>query len=94
MQEAFIEYVQGQIRQLRDEGYYKAERVLSSPQAAQVSLQDGAPVLNFCANNYLGLANDRRLIQAAKQGMDSAGFGLASVRFICGTQTGHKQLES
>lgn len=93
MQDAFIDYVQAQIGQLRDEGYYKAERIMASPQAAQVSLQDGAPVLNFCANNYLGLANDRRLIQAAKDGMDRAGFGLASVRFICGTQTGHKALE-
>lgn len=90
----FLDHVQDQIRQLRDEGFYKAERVLASQQSAQVSLQDGSHVLNFCANNYLGLANDARLIEAAKRGMDEAGFGLASVRFICGTQTGHKALEA
>lgn len=82
-----------QVEQLRADGFYKAERVMASQQSAQVALADGSRVLNFCANNYLGLANDRRLIDAAKQGLDEAGFGLASVRFICGTQTGHKQLE-
>ncbi|NGM86602.1 glycine C-acetyltransferase [Parapusillimonas sp. SGNA-6] len=90
----FLDHVQDQIRQLRDDGYYKAERVLASQQSSQVDLQDGSHVLNFCANNYLGLANDARLVEAAKQGMDQAGFGLASVRFICGTQTGHKALEA
>ncbi|HUH58628.1 MAG TPA: glycine C-acetyltransferase [Candidimonas sp.] len=93
MRPAYLGHVQGQIRQLRAEGFYKPERVLDGPQSAQVSLSDGSQLLNFCANNYLGLANDARLIQAAKQGLDQAGFGLASVRFICGTQTGHKQLE-
>ncbi|NYT45275.1 glycine C-acetyltransferase [Alcaligenaceae bacterium] len=93
MQAPFLDHIQGQLRQLRDDGYYKAERVMAGPQSAQVNLQDGSHVLNFCANNYLGLANDSRLIAAAKAGMDAAGFGLASVRFICGTQVGHKQLE-
>lgn len=93
MTRAFLDHVQDQISQLRDDGFYKTERVLASQQSAQVLLQDGASVLNFCANNYLGLANDPRLISAAKHGMETSGFGLASVRFICGTQTGHKDLE-
>lgn len=93
MQASFIDHVRGQIQQLRDDGFYKPERVMAGPQSAQVSLRDGTRLLNFCANNYLGLANDRRLIDAAKDGMEADGFGLASVRFICGTQTGHKQLE-
>src|SRR3546814_18881903 len=66
---------------------------MARPQSARVGLFDGSQVLNFCANNYLGLANDPRLIAAARQGMDEAGFGLASVRFICGTQSGHQRLE-
>src|SRR3546814_13520691 len=92
MHNTFLDHVQSQIGQLRADGFYKAERVLDGPQAAQVQLADGDYVLNFCANNYLGLANDRRLIEAAKQGLDTSGFGLASVRFICGTQDGHTQL--
>ena len=93
MQSPFLDHVQNQIQQLRADGFYKAERVMASPQSAQIRLADGSRVLNFCANNYLGLADDARLIAAAKHGLDEAGFGLASVRFICGTQTGHKQLE-
>ena len=93
MQSSFLDHMKHQVEQLRADGFYKAERVMASQQSAQVALADGSRVLNFCANNYLGLANDRRLIDAAKQGLDEAGFGLASVRFICGTQTGHKQLE-
>lgn len=93
MKSSFLQHVQQQVQQLRADGFYKAERVMASQQSAQVGLADGAQVLNFCANNYLGLANDARLIDAAKHGLDEAGFGLASVRFICGTQTGHKQLE-
>ncbi|HEY9281041.1 MAG TPA: glycine C-acetyltransferase [Eoetvoesiella sp.] len=93
MQNSFLDHVQNQITQLRADGFYKAERIMASPQASQVKLADGSQVLNFCANNYLGLADDKRLIEAAKQGLDEAGFGLASVRFICGTQTAHKDLE-
>ncbi|NYT63764.1 glycine C-acetyltransferase [Alcaligenaceae bacterium] len=93
MENTFLKHVQQQVQQLRADGFYKAERIMASQQSAQVGLADGAQVLNFCANNYLGLANDARLIDAAKRGLDEAGFGLASVRFICGTQTGHKQLE-
>ncbi|UHL62921.1 glycine C-acetyltransferase [Paralcaligenes sp. KSB-10] len=93
MNRSFLDHVNTQIQQLRRDGFYKAERVMASAQSAQVALADGSRVLNFCANNYLGLANDARLIQASKQGLDEAGFGLASVRFICGTQLGHKELE-
>ncbi|MBP6018540.1 MAG: glycine C-acetyltransferase [Burkholderiaceae bacterium] len=93
MQDPFVLHVENQIQQIRSDGFYKAERVMQGQQAAQVALTDGSRLLNFCANNYLGLANDARLIQAAKDGLDEAGFGVASVRFICGTQTGHKQLE-
>lgn len=93
MQNIFLDHVRDQIQQLRNDGFYKPERIMAGQQSSQVQLEDGSRVLNFCANNYLGLANDARLIDAAKQGLDTAGFGLASVRFICGTQTGHKALE-
>lgn len=78
---------------MKAEGLYKSERVITSQQQAAVEISTGEQVLNFCANNYLGLANHPALIEAAKQGMDSHGFGMASVRFICGTQDIHKQLE-
>jgi glycine C-acetyltransferase len=80
--------------QLRADGFYKTERVIQSPQSAAIRLAEGNEVLNFCANNYLGLADDARLIAAAKQGLDQWGFGMASVRFICGTQSVHKKLET
>ena len=89
----FIDHVQRQVDLLRQDGFYKRERIIAGRQAAKVPLADGKQVLNFCANNYLGLADDPHLIDAAKQGLDRDGFGLASVRFICGTQTGHKALE-
>ena len=78
---------------IREQGLFKAERIITSPQSAQITLEDGRSVLNFCANNYLGLADHPDLIQAAKDALDSHGFGMASVRFICGTQDLHKQLE-
>ncbi|HET6435306.1 MAG TPA: glycine C-acetyltransferase [Xanthomonadaceae bacterium] len=78
---------------IRDAGLFKAERVITSPQAAEITLADGRTVLNFCANNYLGLADHPAMIQAAKDALDSHGFGMASVRFICGTQDLHKDLE-
>jgi len=74
-------------------GLFKSERIIASSQAAEITLDDGRKVLNFCANNYLGLADHPELIEAAKQALDSHGFGMASVRFICGTQDLHKQLE-
>ncbi|WP_186137451.1 glycine C-acetyltransferase [Burkholderia gladioli] len=93
MRDAFLAHVRGTLDQIRADGFYKTEREIASPQAADVKLADGAGVLNFCANNYLGLANDRRLVAAAAAGLERDGFGMASVRFICGTQTVHKQLE-
>ena len=83
----------GRLAAMRAEGLYKEERIITSPQAADVSVAGGGRVVNFCANNYLGLANHPELVAAAKAGLDSHGFGLASVRFICGTQDIHKRLE-
>jgi glycine C-acetyltransferase len=80
--------------QIRSAGLFKAERIITSPQSAEVTLADGRTVLNFCANNYLGLADHPDIIAAAKDALDTHGFGMASVRFICGTQDLHKQLES
>ncbi|CRY55517.1 MULTISPECIES: glycine C-acetyltransferase [Yersinia] len=82
-----------QLKTTRAEGLYKNERIITSAQQADISVADGNRVINFCANNYLGLANHPRLIAAAKKGMDTHGFGMASVRFICGTQDTHKALE-
>jgi glycine C-acetyltransferase len=82
------------LNQLRETGLYKSERVITSKQSGEIVTADGARVLNFCANNYLGLADDPRLIEAAKSALDRYGYGLASVRFICGTQEEHKQLEA
>ncbi|WP_269496620.1 glycine C-acetyltransferase [Castellaniella sp. S9] len=94
MSQRFLDEARARIGQLRADGFYKAERVIASQQAAGIRLAGGARVLNFCANNYLGLANDPRLIDAAREGLETGGFGMASVRFICGTQSGHKALES
>ncbi len=79
--------------EIREAGLFKAERVITGPQAAEITLDDGRKVLNFCANNYLGLADHPDIIAAAKDALDSHGFGMASVRFICGTQDLHKELE-
>jgi len=79
---------------LVDEGLFKSERVIASPQTAHITLQDGSAVLNLCANNYLGLADHSALIEAAHAALDRYGYGMASVRFICGTQTVHKELEA
>jgi glycine C-acetyltransferase len=89
----FIEHLKVQIEQLKQEGLYKAERVISSQQQAKITVSPHQEVLNFCANNYLGLANHPDLIQAGKESLDKYGYGMASVRFICGTQTIHKTLE-
>ena len=83
-----------ELESIRAQGLFKSERVIASPQAAEITLADGRKVLNFCANNYLGLANHPEVIQAAKDALDTHGFGMASVRFICGTQDLHKQLEA
>src|SRR5690606_12659095 len=79
--------------EIREQGLFKSERIITGPQSAEITLEDGREVLNFCANNYLGLADHPDLIQTAKDALDSHGFGLASVRFICGTQDLHKELE-
>lgn len=79
--------------EIRDAGLFKSERIITGPQSAEITLEDGRRVLNFCANNYLGLADHPDIIAAAKDALDTHGFGMASVRFICGTQDLHKQLE-
>ena len=84
--------IRAELDQIRADGLYKTERVIESPQGSSIRVQDNE-VLNFCANNYLGLADDPRVVEAAKQALDRWGYGLASVRFICGTQDVHKQLE-
>ena len=85
--------LQSTLQEIRDAGLYKSERVITSSQSADITVDPNAEVINFCANNYLGLANDPRLIDAASNTMQEHGFGLASVRFICGTQDIHKKLE-
>ena len=93
MSDAALARYAAQLEGLRAQGLFKAERIITSPQAAEIELADGRKVLNFCANNYLGLADHPEVIAAAKDALDSHGFGMASVRFICGTQDLHKQLE-
>jgi glycine C-acetyltransferase len=92
--ERFLDHLAGEVQGLRDSGLYKSERILTSPQAAEITVEDRTePVLNFCANNYLGLADHPRMVEAAKAALDRYGFGMSSVRFICGTQDDHKALE-
>lgn len=94
MDQAFLARIQDQLEQIKRDGLYKQERSIASPQAPVITLDSGETVINFCANNYLGLANNSDIIQSAKDGMDTHGFGAASVRFICGTQDIHKRLEN
>ena len=89
----FQKHLNSELNSIRDAGLYKAEREITTPQGAHVGVSGGAEVLNLCANNYLGLAQHPQVKAAAQQGLDDWGYGLASVRFICGTQTIHKQLE-
>ena len=93
MTKPFLTHLQDQINELHEAGLYKDERVIVTPQGSVIRVADGEEVLNFCANNYLGLAKHPEVIAAAKQAIDEWGYGLASVRFICGTQGVHKQLE-
>ncbi|MDR5838083.1 glycine C-acetyltransferase [Caballeronia sp. LZ034LL] len=93
MNDQYLSHLRETLEEIRAAGFHKTERVIASPQSSDIRLANGSGVLNFCANNYLGLADDRRLIDAAKDGLDKDGFGMASVRFICGTQTVHKELE-
>ena len=94
MSNAFLEDLQGRLQTLDDEGLTKPERVIASPQDGVITLSDGSRVRNFCANNYLGLADHPDMQAAAASALASRGFGMASVRFICGTQNLHKELES
>ncbi len=89
----FQSYLQNELKAIDDAGLYKRERTICSPQGAEITLADGNKALNFCANNYLGLSDNPRLIAAAKKAMDERGFGMSSVRFICGRQDLHRQLE-
>jgi glycine C-acetyltransferase len=86
-------HLQAQLKEIEQAGLYKSERIISSPQDAEITLNTGQKVLNFCANNYLGLSSHPKVIEGAKKALDSRGYGLSSVRFICGTQDIHKQLE-
>src|SRR5881394_2373530 len=94
MAQAFLEHLRTQLAELEKAGLYKHERVLDSPQSAEIHVYGGASALNFCANNYLGLANHPDIAAAAKKGITEHGYGMASVRFICGTQDVHRELET
>ena len=87
------DHLERELEEIKANGLYKKERIITSPQDAAISISTGEEVLNFCANNYLGLSSNKEVIQAAKDAMDSHGFGVSSVRFICGTQDIHKKLE-
>ena len=93
MSRALYDHLARELDDLKAEGLFKSERVITSQQQAEITVSGGAEVLNLCANNYLGLANHPAIMEAAKRGIDERGFGLASVRFICGTQDIHKELE-
>ncbi|HJN54508.1 MAG TPA: aminotransferase class I/II-fold pyridoxal phosphate-dependent enzyme, partial [Flavobacteriaceae bacterium] len=85
--------LQKELKEIEKAGLYKKERIITSSQDVVITVSTGKEVINFCANNYLGLSNNKEVIQAAKDTLDSHGFGMSSVRFICGTQDIHKQLE-
>lgn len=87
-------HLQQEIQDIKDNGLFKTERIITSPQGAEIAINTGEKVLNFCSNNYLGLSSHPQVVQAAKDAIDSHGFGMSSVRFICGTQDIHKKLES
>ena len=91
---AFQQHLQAELKSIEENGLYKRERIIVTPQDAVIRLQDGKEVINFCANNYLGLSSHPRVVEAAKRAIDTHGFGMSSVRFICGTQDIHKELEA
>ena len=94
MYNKFKEHLTKQLDQIKEDGLYKNERVITTPQNSAINVEGASgEVLNFCANNYLGLSDNSRLIKAAKAAMDTHGYGMSSVRFICGTQDLHKELE-
>src|SRR3954466_797058 len=90
----FDQHLANTLAEIRSQGLYKTERIITTPQDAKIGISGGRRVLNMCANNYLGLADHPELIKAAKEALDTHGLGMASVRFICGTQDIHKQLEA
>jgi len=90
----YQDYLNTQLREIKEAGLYKNERVIVSPQGAEITLDTGQTVLNFCANNYLGLSSSKKLVEAAKNALDTHGYGMSSVRFICGTGDLHKELEN
>src|SRR5467141_471658 len=90
----FEQQISSTLEEIKSQGLYKTERIITTPQAAHIAITGGKRVLNMCANNYLGLADHPALIAAAKEALDTHGFGMASVRFICGTQDIHKELEA
>ncbi|WP_200974246.1 glycine C-acetyltransferase [Echinicola sp. 20G] len=94
MYESLKSKLDKELKEIKDSGLYKAERIITSPQGAEIKTQEGKEVLNFCANNYLGLSSHPKVIEAAKNAIDSHGYGMSSVRFICGTQDIHKELEN
>ena len=87
------QHLQEELKDIKDNGLYKKERIITGPQGAEITISTGETVLNFCSNNYLGLSSHPEVVQAAKDAMDTHGFGMSSVRFICGTQDIHKELE-
>jgi len=93
MYNQYQDYLRSQIREIKEAGLYKNERVIVSPQGAEITLNTGQKVLNFCANNYLGLSSNAKLVEAAKNALETHGYGMSSVRFICGTGDLHKELE-
>src|SRR5438874_7322060 len=90
---AYLDHLKQQTEALQGQGLFKRERVIEGPQGAEIRVQGGRKVLNFCANNYLGLADHPEVVAAAREGLERHGYGMASVRFICGTQDVHKELE-
>ena len=93
MYKEYKAFLDGTISEIKEAGLYKNERIIISPQGAEIELNTGQKVLNFCANNYLGLSSDPQLVKAAKNALDDHGYGMSSVRFICGTTDLHKELE-
>lgn len=89
-----MNFLKAEIQSIKDAGLYKTERLIATHQDAEIKLTTGETVLNFCANNYLGLSSHPRVIEGAKKALDARGYGMSSVRFICGTQDIHKELEA
>ena len=85
---------QKELQMIREDGLFKDERIIASPQGAEIALTDGSKVLNFCANNYLGLSSNQKILDRAMKILDERGYGMSSVRFICGTQDIHRELEN